>query len=444
MVNNTKMMNRRHRTRRRPNNNNSNNNNNHNRKDNSHHSSTSSHDDHVRLFLLLFATVLFTNTIVDAYDPFVSNHRTRSYGTGYIDPFQSQHHYQSPSYVNSYHNSYEPQPSSSPSMGPYAPTPTNYYVPYRKYYKHYLPGPQFCPETGRTVCSKVSTFYPLNEVYSVVTMARAKRFNISSEFVDESQNDPEPRFEIDELDDPAWAEPEPFHRFNGFHPQQPINVVNSYGPYGHRATVSPVYTPSAGNFQAFHQTLNRYKRQTNDGPIQSHSISSNEIPIEPICPSRSILIEPKAALNDRRQWKFIVNLSERDSRLKQAIKVEVCTTPNQPCSSQINLPFGFISRCKQKYIKKKLISLDPSGQSISSENFFAPSCCVCEVIRSSASISMSERTARVDNMASESMQVVNHVVSKQPHQSDNTGTSPMSMSTMDGTNSQNNIQSNPN
>lgn len=35
---------------------------------------------------------------------------------------------------------------------------------------------------------------------------------------------------------------------------------------------------------------------------------------------------------------------------------------NEPCSNQISLPFGFVSRCKQKYIKKKLLSLDPDGQ----------------------------------------------------------------------------------
>lgn len=63
------------------------------------------------------------------------------------------------------------------------------------------------------------------------------------------------------------------------------------------------------------------------------------------------------------------------------ISLLIPSNANEPCSNQISLPFGFVSRCKQKYIKKKLLSLDPDGQGTSSENFFVPSCCVCEIVR---------------------------------------------------------------
>lgn len=53
----------------------------------------------------------------------------------------------------------------------------------------------------------------------------------------------------------------------------------------------------------------------------------------------------------------------------------------QPCSSRLSLPFGFESRCRQKYIKKKLLSLNADGQGTSEDNFFIPSCCVCEITR---------------------------------------------------------------
>ena len=56
-------------------------------------------------------------------------------------------------------------------------------------------------------------------------------------------------------------------------------------------------------------------------------------------------------------------------------------TPDEPCSGEISLPFGFVSKCKQKFIKKKLLALDADGQGTSSENFFIPSCCVCHVTR---------------------------------------------------------------
>ncbi|CAG2112665.1 unnamed protein product, partial [Medioppia subpectinata] len=60
--------------------------------------------------------------------------------------------------------------------------------------KSFLPTPQHCPDTGRTVCADVKPFYPSDDVFDVIRAAKAKRFNISSEFVDESLNDEEPHF----------------------------------------------------------------------------------------------------------------------------------------------------------------------------------------------------------------------------------------------------------
>lgn len=299
---------------------------------------------HLRFLLtaLLFLALFVVHAHSSGYDPgyYKSN---RPYGGNYGN------------YEPSYHS--PPQQQQTYNTGYDYPPPS--YTPYRKYYKKYLPGPQFCPETGRTVCSKVAPFYPIDEVFEVLKMARAKRFNISSEFIDESENDPEPHFSED-----PWPEPEPFigsippigqhslgghgHSFgghggggghhNGFNvQQQPIShfhnfdyKTNYYGDKYHRATVPPYHHQQrsiyASSYSGPHDlgayasasavsvSHSRYKRQ-----------ASAELPIEPVCPSRMILIEPKAALNDKRQWKFVVNLSEKDPRLKQAIKVEVCT-----------------------------------------------------------------------------------------------------------------------
>ncbi|XP_017485788.1 PREDICTED: zinc finger SWIM domain-containing protein 8-like, partial [Rhagoletis zephyria] len=259
----------------------------------------------------------------------------RPYGGGSYGSYDPSYH--SPQQQQQYSSGYDYVPPPPPP-----PSYSQSYTPYRKYYKQYLPGPQFCPETGRTVCSKVAPFYPIDEVFSVVKMARAKRFNISSEFVDESENDPEPN-----LSEEPWPEPEPFlqhslggHSFGGgFNvPQQPIAHFHNfdYKPYygeKYRATVPPYHHQQrsiyANSYSGPHElgayasasavavSHSRYKRQAGG--------RATELPIEPVCPSRMILIEPKAALNDKRQWKFVVNLSERDPRLKQAIKVEVCT-----------------------------------------------------------------------------------------------------------------------
>src|SRR5699024_3903978 len=101
--------------------------------------------------------------------------------------------------------------------------------------------------------------------------------------------------------------------------------TSSYsGPHSSGSGISS-YSAAAASAVAV-ATHARYKRQaSSNNRGGSGGGNSNQIPIEPVCPRRVILIEPKAALNDKRQWKFIVNLSERDPRLKQAIKVEVCT-----------------------------------------------------------------------------------------------------------------------
>lgn len=57
----------------------------------------------------------------------------------------------------------------------------------------------------------------------------------------------------------------------------------------------------------------RYKRQAEEEEVES------------VCRTQMQFISPKVALNDKAEWKFIVNLAERDPRLKQVIKVDVCS-----------------------------------------------------------------------------------------------------------------------
>lgn len=59
--------------------------------------------------------------------------------------------------------------------------------------------------------------------------------------------------------------------------------------------------------------MSRMKRQADDEEI------------EDVCRTQKQFISPRAALNDRAEWKYIVNLGDRDPRLRQVIKVDVCS-----------------------------------------------------------------------------------------------------------------------
>lgn len=193
----------------------------------------------------------------------------------------------------------------------------------------------------------------------MIRLAKAKRFNISSEFVDESQNDEEPKFYEEP---PPQYEPPPKHEgyvvyqtalhydaygsnqripYNNPHPNpQPIPYpTHDYGyagnggrqplPAGHR-NVEQMSYPYASHFAPVvypkENNQNYYGSQPHEMISQSHTRYKRQIEeaVDPVCPSRMILVEPKAGLNDKSQWKYVINLADRDPRLKQAIKVEVC------------------------------------------------------------------------------------------------------------------------
>ena len=45
---------------------------------------------------------------------------------------------------------------------------------------------------------------------------------------------------------------------------------------------------------------------------------------ENLCEFRTTYVAPRAALNDKSEWKFIINLGKRDPKLRQVIKVNTC------------------------------------------------------------------------------------------------------------------------
>ncbi|KAF5269191.1 hypothetical protein FQR65_LT02492 [Abscondita terminalis] len=110
---------------------------------------------------------------------------------------------------------------------------------------------------------------------------------------------------------------------------------------------------------------NRSKRQTQSG--------------EQLCQIRTQYIMPRAALNNKGNWMYIVNMPEVDNKYTQLVKSETCGS--QQCNSICGLPIGYSSRCEQKYAQKRLIALEGEGNQLYTDVFWFPSCCVCTITR---------------------------------------------------------------
>ncbi|RZC34609.1 uncharacterized protein BDFB_000458 [Asbolus verrucosus] len=99
-----------------------------------------------------------------------------------------------------------------------------------------------------------------------------------------------------------------------------------------------------------------------------------------LCSARSQFIMPRAALNNKGNWMFVVNMPELDNRFTQLVKSETCAS--QTCSGLCSLPLGYTSRCEQKYVQKRLIALEGGGNELYNDVFWIPSCCVCTISNS--------------------------------------------------------------
>ncbi|CAH0557598.1 unnamed protein product [Brassicogethes aeneus] len=101
---------------------------------------------------------------------------------------------------------------------------------------------------------------------------------------------------------------------------------------------------------------------------------------EPLCSSTSRFIMPRAALNNKGNWMYVVNMPEVDGKYTQLVKSETCLS--QTCSSLCGLPQGYSSRCEQKYVQKRLVALEGTGDKLYNDVFWFPSCCVCTLSNS--------------------------------------------------------------
>ncbi|CAI6354341.1 unnamed protein product [Macrosiphum euphorbiae] len=105
----------------------------------------------------------------------------------------------------------------------------------------------------------------------------------------------------------------------------------------------------------------------------------SDVELQPFCQSRSEVIYPEAGLTSKNEWRYIVQapaINASDTFIKQGIVVEKCIDFRDPCRFDDTLPYGYVSRCVQKYIYKRLLSVQGPYQ-FSYDYFLLPSCCQC-------------------------------------------------------------------
>ncbi|XP_049866407.1 protein spaetzle 5-like [Pectinophora gossypiella] len=96
-----------------------------------------------------------------------------------------------------------------------------------------------------------------------------------------------------------------------------------------------------------------------------------------LCRATTEFVPPRAGLNNKGSWRYIVNMPDNMTQLVRATK---CQANNDGCNGICSLPLGYTSRCEQKYIQKRLVALGPSGDSLYTDLFWIPSCCQCTII----------------------------------------------------------------
>ncbi|KAF6212547.1 hypothetical protein GE061_013072 [Apolygus lucorum] len=95
-----------------------------------------------------------------------------------------------------------------------------------------------------------------------------------------------------------------------------------------------------------------------------------------LCPTSPRFIMPKAALNNKGNWMYVVNL-ETDQRYTQLVRSETCISSQ--CNGICSLPNGYTSRCEQQFVQKRLVALDGAGDNLYTDLFWLPHCCICQI-----------------------------------------------------------------
>ncbi|KAK8719669.1 hypothetical protein OTU49_013871, partial [Cherax quadricarinatus] len=157
--------------------------------------------------------------------------------------------------------------------------------------------------------------------------------------------------------------PTPIYDNEGPYPRYPKSPTagNSYVPRYLPPPRSPP-KPQPWWTKAMRSTHRRQRRQA----------SSSDL-----CPYESEFIMPRAALNNKGDWMFLVNVNEVSTEYTQLVESKKCIT--NTCTGFCSIPDGFTAICQQQYVQKRLIALDGSGMKLATDTFWFPSCCVCKI-----------------------------------------------------------------
>ncbi|XKL61351.1 hypothetical protein PGB90_008408 [Kerria lacca] len=269
-----------------------------------------------------------------------------------------------------------------------------------------------CAKPGLTFCEKIER-YPLNLIKS---LAAEVSYNFKTLFVDESAGNKcvaidlclfrsgilkQFKKEYTKLKEPQSYMPT---RFNN-EPQFPIsnaqihigiNYANEFNqsekgfnvypdrryPFDESTAhfVDPVLYASFSDVNVYNpnvwwQRNERYGRKTGDK--RKRRQTSTTIAGTELCPTRSQFIMPRAALNNRGEWKYIVNVDQNSEKYTQLVRSETCLTTE--CNGICSLPNGYTSRCEQKYVQKRLVALEGTGTQLYTDIFWFPHCCICQI-----------------------------------------------------------------
>ncbi|KAF0297458.1 Protein spaetzle 5 [Amphibalanus amphitrite] len=96
-----------------------------------------------------------------------------------------------------------------------------------------------------------------------------------------------------------------------------------------------------------------------------------------LCPTAGQFVMPRAGLNNRGEWRYLINMGELDQQYTQLIRSERCLSSQ--CSGLCTVPAGMTATCQQQYVQKKMVGLNPNGGEMYTDLYWIPHCCVCQI-----------------------------------------------------------------
>ncbi|XP_046393934.1 protein spaetzle 5 [Ischnura elegans] len=193
-----------------------------------------------------------------------------------------------------------------------------------------------------------------------------------------------------------YPPPAPHHYDASHHTTAPFNASTTFagypdrrykldpphlvGPLVYTAVVPAPYTPSGDWWTRFSRSVD-VQPKSGEGEEEKKSSrpkrQSASANTQKLCPTNAQFIMPKAAMNNRGNWMYVVNLNEVSDRYTQLVRSETCVSST--CSGLCSLPNGYTSSCEQQYVQKRLVALDGSGDRLYTDVFWFPHCCVCQI-----------------------------------------------------------------